>query len=59
MTSTHNYKAVDTDELSFEQGVQIKVIEANEDDQLDDGWRLGELEDGKRGVFPENFTKKV
>lgn len=59
VTSTHNYKAVDTDELSFEQGVQIKVIEANEDDQLDDGWRLGELEDGKRGVFPENFTKKV
>uniref|UniRef100_A0A8R1HHD0 Endophilin-A n=1 Tax=Caenorhabditis japonica TaxID=281687 RepID=A0A8R1HHD0_CAEJA len=59
VTSTHQYKAVDTDELSFEPGMKIKVIEANEEDQLDDGWRLGELEDGKRGVFPENFTKKV
>ncbi|CAI2351894.1 unnamed protein product [Caenorhabditis sp. 36 PRJEB53466] len=59
VTSTHQYKAVDTDELSFEQGMKIKVIEANDADQLDDGWRLGELEDGKRGVFPENFTKKI
>ncbi|EFP07259.1 hypothetical protein GCK72_013482 [Caenorhabditis remanei] len=59
VTSTHQYKAVDTDELTFEPGMKIKVIEANEGDQLDDGWRLGELEDGKRGVFPENFTKKI
>ncbi|CAO4373263.1 unnamed protein product [Caenorhabditis nigoni] len=59
VTSTHEYKAVDTDELSFEPGMKIKVIEANDADQLDDGWRLGELEDGKRGVFPENFTKKL
>ncbi|EGT36160.1 hypothetical protein CAEBREN_24842 [Caenorhabditis brenneri] len=59
VTSTHQYKAVDTDELSFEPGMKIKVIEANDGDQLDDGWRLGELEDGKRGVFPENFTKKL
>uniref|UniRef100_A0A1I7T6F3 SH3 domain-containing protein n=1 Tax=Caenorhabditis tropicalis TaxID=1561998 RepID=A0A1I7T6F3_9PELO len=59
VTSTHEYKAVDTDELSFESGMKIKVIEANDADQLDEGWRLGELEDGKRGVFPENFTKKI
>lgn len=59
VTSTHTYTAVDTDELSFEPGMKIKVIEANDADQLDDGWRLGELEDGKRGVFPENFTKKI
>lgn len=59
VTSTHQYKALDTDELAFEPGMRIKVLEANDDDQLDDGWRLGELEDGKRGVFPENFTKKL
>ncbi|CAB3406254.1 unnamed protein product [Caenorhabditis bovis] len=56
--STHTYKAVDTDELSFEPGVLIKVLESRDADQLDEGWCLGELEDGKRGVFPENFTKK-
>ncbi|PAV80464.1 hypothetical protein WR25_22923 [Diploscapter pachys] len=38
---------------------QRSVLEAKASDELDEGWRLGELSNGKRGVFPENFTKKT
>ncbi|WKY06725.1 hypothetical protein Q1695_006702 [Nippostrongylus brasiliensis] len=57
--TTHEYKAVDTDELSFSPGEVIKVLESKPEDQVDEGWQLGEKSDGTRGVFPENFTKKV
>uniref|UniRef100_A0A1I7XBG2 SH3 domain-containing protein n=1 Tax=Heterorhabditis bacteriophora TaxID=37862 RepID=A0A1I7XBG2_HETBA len=57
--STHEYKAVDTDELSFGPGEEIKVLESTTEDQIDEGWQLGEKANGIRGVFPENFTKKV
>lgn len=57
--STHEYKAVDTDELSFSAGEKIKVLESFDADQLDEGWLMGEKSDGTRGVFPENFTKKL
>ncbi|KAF8358471.1 amph-1, partial [Pristionchus pacificus] len=56
--STHEYKAVDTDELSFASGELIKVIESKTEDNLDDGWNMGVTEDGSIGVFPENFTKR-
>ncbi|VDP02045.1 unnamed protein product [Heligmosomoides polygyrus] len=35
-----------------------KVLESKPEDQVDEGWQLGEKSDGTRGVFPENFTKK-
>ncbi|KHJ93517.1 BAR domain protein [Oesophagostomum dentatum] len=57
--TTHEYKAVDTDELSFGPGEDLKVLESKPEDQVDEGWQLGEKEDGTRGVFPENFTKKL
>lgn len=57
--ATHEYKAVDTDELSFSPGEVLKVLESKPEDQVDEGWQLGEKSDGTRGVFPENFTKKV
>ncbi|GMT18072.1 hypothetical protein PFISCL1PPCAC_9369, partial [Pristionchus fissidentatus] len=56
--STHDYKAVDTDELSFASGELIKVLESTTEDNLDDGWKMGQAEDGSIGVFPENFTKR-
>lgn len=56
--STHEYKAVDSDELSFGPGEEIMVLVSNETDLLDDGWQMGEKKNGERGVFPENFTKK-
>ncbi|KAJ1369164.1 hypothetical protein KIN20_030567 [Parelaphostrongylus tenuis] len=57
--STHEYKAVDTDELSFGPGEELKVLETKPEDQVDEGWQLGEKLDGTRGVFPENFTKRI
>nr|CDJ87148.1 BAR and Src homology-3 domain containing protein [Haemonchus contortus] len=57
--ATHEYKAVDTDELSFSPGETLKVLESKPEDQVDEGWQLGEKSDGTRGVFPENFTRKL
>lgn len=57
--ATHHYTAEDTDELSFDAGEVITVLEAHEGD-LDDGWLLGvKQSDGVRGVFPANFTKSL
>uniref|UniRef100_A0A0K0DQT2 SH3 domain-containing protein n=1 Tax=Angiostrongylus cantonensis TaxID=6313 RepID=A0A0K0DQT2_ANGCA len=57
--STHEYKALDTDELTFGPGEELKVLETKPEDQVDEGWQLGEKSDGTRGVFPENFTKRI
>lgn len=57
--ATHEYKAVDSDELSFGPGDEINVLEPADAEMLDDGWKLGEkINGGQKGVFPENFTKK-
>ncbi|CAJ0597417.1 unnamed protein product [Cylicocyclus nassatus] len=56
--TTHEYKAVDTDELSFGPGDDLKVLESKHEDQVDEGWQLSEKADGTRGVFPENFTRR-
>ncbi|CAD6195226.1 unnamed protein product [Caenorhabditis auriculariae] len=48
--TTHEYKAIDVDELTFGPGIDINVLEAKDHDQLDEGWRLGELANGKRAL---------
>lgn len=58
--ATHAYKGEDGDELSFDQGELIYVVEfqGGAEDELDDGWQMGvSAESGQSGVFPENFTK--
>ncbi|CAB3994554.1 myc box-dependent-interacting 1-like [Paramuricea clavata] len=58
--ATHPYTGEDEDELTFEKGDIIQVVPYNESDDPDDGWLLGIVEStGVRGVFPENFTKKL
>ncbi|KAM3724592.1 Bridging integrator [Dirofilaria immitis] len=58
--ATHRYTAEDTDELTFDAGEVITVLEAREEDLLDDGWLFGvKQSDGVRGVFPANFTKSL
>ncbi|MFH4974780.1 hypothetical protein AB6A40_001489 [Gnathostoma spinigerum] len=58
--ATHHYTAEDTDEMTFDAGEIIAVLESKEIDQLDDGWLLGvKQSDGFRGVFPANFTKQI
>lgn len=58
--ATHRYTAEDTDELTFDAGEVIAVLEAREDDLLDEGWLLGvKQSDGVHGLFPANFTKSL
>uniref|UniRef100_A0A915II00 Endophilin-A n=1 Tax=Romanomermis culicivorax TaxID=13658 RepID=A0A915II00_ROMCU len=58
--TTHRYSAEDTDELSFEAGEVILVVPYENPDEQDDGWLNGVKESsGEKGVFPENFTKKI
>ncbi|VDM40047.1 unnamed protein product [Toxocara canis] len=58
--ATHHYSAEDTDELTFDAGEVILVLESREEDLLDEGWLLGvKQSDGVQGVFPANFTKQI
>ncbi|XP_028395923.1 amphiphysin-like [Dendronephthya gigantea] len=58
--ATHPYTGEDDDELTFEKGDVIQVIPYTENDDPDEGWLLGVLESTRvKGVFPENFTKRV
>ncbi|XP_029635464.1 myc box-dependent-interacting protein 1 [Octopus sinensis] len=58
--ATHPYSQADSDELTFEAGEVIDVIEPDNPDEMDDGWLMGiKQSDGIQGVFPANFTKKL
>ncbi|KAK3106568.1 hypothetical protein FSP39_022663 [Pinctada imbricata] len=58
--ATHPYTNEDEDELTFEAGDIINVIPFDNPDDQDDGWLMGiKVTDGLKGVFPENFTKRV
>uniref|UniRef100_F1L176 Bridging integrator 2 n=1 Tax=Ascaris suum TaxID=6253 RepID=F1L176_ASCSU len=58
--ATHHYTAEDVDELTFDAGEVIAVLESKEEDLLDEGWLLGiKQSDGVEGVFPANFTKQI
>ncbi|CAH1775997.1 unnamed protein product [Owenia fusiformis] len=56
--ATHAYQGEDSDELSFEAGDLVNVIPFEDPEDQDDGWLMGNL-NGKKGVFPENFTKRI
>ncbi|XP_059151220.1 myc box-dependent-interacting protein 1-like [Physella acuta] len=58
--ATHKYTGEDVDELNFEAGEIIYVIEFENPDEQDDGWQMGiKQSDGSKGVFPENFTRRI
>ncbi|XP_077997051.1 myc box-dependent-interacting protein 1-like [Glandiceps talaboti] len=58
--ATHKYEKMDTDELSFEKGEVIFVVPYDDPEDQDDGWLTGMREsDRAKGVFPENFTRKM
>jgi len=63
----HRYTGEDNDELSFEKNDVIYVVEFPDPDEQDEGWQMGVLKSAwdcdvsmaTRGLFPENFTKKI
>ncbi|XP_068670145.1 myc box-dependent-interacting protein 1-like [Montipora foliosa] len=58
--AAYRYIAEDDDELSFEKGEIINVVEFDDPEEQDEGWLMGILElSGIKGVFPANFTKKM
>ncbi|KAL9646886.1 hypothetical protein ABK040_013746 [Willaertia magna] len=50
-TALYDYDAQDDSELTFKAGDVISVLATS-----GDGWFLGELPNGQRGLFPSNFT---
>jgi len=60
--ATYAYDAKELDELSFVKEDIIDVVEGSESEKedLDDGWLIGVHETSlKRGLFPENFTRRL
>ncbi|TKR77117.1 hypothetical protein L596_018146 [Steinernema carpocapsae] len=58
--ATHKYTAQDTDELNFEAGEIIRVMEPADKSILDEGWLFGRKEtDNSEGLFPANYTKPL
>ncbi|GAA6110135.1 myc box-dependent-interacting protein 1 isoform X1 [Tachysurus ichikawai] len=63
----HDYAANDSDELEMKAGDVVLVVMYDNADEQDDGWLMGikeadwiQMKDqGKTGVFPENFTRKI
>jgi amphiphysin len=60
--ATYAYDSKEIDELTFVKDDVIEVVDGtlSEKEELDDGWLIGiHLVTQKRGLFPENFTKKI
>lgn len=48
------------DELNFEGGEIIRVIEYEDPEEQEEGWLMGVKEsDGQKGLFPANFTRPI
>jgi len=58
--ATYKYQAEDMDELAFEVGELIDVIEYEDPEEQEEGWLMGVKEStGQKGLFPANFTKPI
>ncbi|XP_050297800.1 myc box-dependent-interacting protein 1 isoform X1 [Anthonomus grandis grandis] len=57
--ATYKYTREDVDELSFEVGEIISVIEYDDPDEQEEGWLMGVKDNGDKGMFPANFTRPL
>lgn len=57
--ATYKYTREDVDELSFEVGEVISVIEYDDPEEQEEGWLMGIKENGDKGMFPANFTRPL
>lgn len=58
--ATYKYVAEDQDELNFEAGELIRVVEYDDPEEQEEGWLYGIKEStGEKGLFPANFTRPV
>ncbi|XP_030558184.1 myc box-dependent-interacting protein 1 isoform X1 [Drosophila novamexicana] len=58
--ATYGYVKEDVDELSFEIGDTIRVIEYDDPEDQEEGWLMGQKEGtNEKGLFPANFTRPI
>lgn len=58
--ATYKYAAEDSDELSFESGEILHVIQYEDPEEQEEGWLIGIRElTGEKGLFPANFTRPI
>ncbi|KAK9871141.1 hypothetical protein WA026_011423 [Henosepilachna vigintioctopunctata] len=58
--ATYKYNREDVDELSFEVGEIIQVVEYDDPEEQEEGWLMGLKETtGEKGMFPANFTRPI
>lgn len=58
--ATYKYVREDVDELSFDVGDTVNVIEYEDPEDQEEGWLMG-IKDGtnEKGMFPANFTRPM
>ncbi|XP_022252560.1 uncharacterized protein LOC106468518 [Limulus polyphemus] len=58
--ATHKYIAEDGDELDFEPGEIIQVVEYDDPEEQEEGWLMGVKEStNEKGLFPANFSRPI
>lgn len=58
--ATYKYTREDVDEISFEVGDIIQVVEYDDPEEQEEGWLCGIKEgSGEKGLFPANFTRPL
>ncbi|CAB4065802.1 AMPH [Lepeophtheirus salmonis] len=58
--ASYKYQAEDVDELTFEEGELINVVEYEDPEEQEEGWLMGYKDkDGSKGMFPANFTRPI
>jgi len=58
--AAYKYQAEDVDELNFEVGEIIQVVEYDDPDEQEEGWLMGVKEStGQKGLFPANFSRPI
>ncbi|GAB6031948.1 hypothetical protein CHUAL_010332 [Chamberlinius hualienensis] len=58
--ATYKYEKEDDDELSFDVGEMIQVIEYEDPEDQEEGWLMGVVESSQlKGLFPANFTRPI
>lgn len=58
--ASYKYQAEDMDELAFEVGEIINVVEYDDPEEQEEGWLMGvKISNGHKGMFPANFTRPI
>ncbi|XP_039290607.1 amphiphysin isoform X2 [Nilaparvata lugens] len=58
--ATYKYVREDMDELSFDVGEIIRVVQYDDPEEQEEGWLMGVKEsNGEKGMFPANFTRPL